>query len=371
MADRYAEDGNIIQYRCYVKDQLQLEDPPKSFMRVISFEVKRDLLTSANSTITVYNIEGNVNNGDVLVLYDDTGKTIYQGVIKSMTENKITCSQMQSIYKGNWIYHTSPNKTSLEREIKTLMDEYAEGKMYKASYVDPLVAKRLGGITVLYKDGMSAKLPTDLDKDGNENYTVKDMETWIYSLYEQYGIMFSFEINFSGKNYVTIKEADYDTLKISDNTYAIKDISPVTTIEETNRLYIYSKDKVFRKTYVATTNNKILANPASNIAVRFNVTNTKFVFSDDELADLVAANLPNTMYNHKLTFSLILKNFIYQFEDFKLGMPLDVWIGEDYYNTVLTGYEISKNDKDNVTEVKMICGLVRTALTKMLTLGKV
>ena len=147
-------------------------------------------------------------------------------------------------------------------------------------------------------------------------------------------------------------------------------MSPVEEIEETNRLIIYAQDKTYRTTYVARTNNTIVEQPSS-MANRFDITNTTIVFSDDPVADLIASNLPSTMYNHKLTFTLLLDNFIYQFGDFNLGGQLDIYYGDEYYNSVLTGYEISKSSNRNVSEIKMICGLVRKKLTQLLTMGKV
>lgn len=365
---RIQDRQNIYPYRCYIKDQLNLTDPPKAFLRVDNFNVKTDLLTNANSTINVLDTSSNINNGDILVLYDETGQTLYQGVIKSIEDMSIQCSQMQSFYKGNWIYNVHPS-SSLEEEIAYLLEQYAQGKMYGSSWTDPLVAQRLGGVTIQYEGSTSANLPTDTDDNNNDKYSVQDMEKFIYSLYEDYGIVFRFEINFSGANYVTIKVPDFQTLKVGNNMYAIKDMSPIQTIEETNRLIIYSKDKSYRTTYVATGNGIVEA--PSTTAGRFNITNTKIVFSDDNASDLVSANLPSQMYNHKLTFTLIIKNFIYEFGDFNLGGTLDVWHGDDYYNTVLTGYEIKKTTNQNITEVNFTCGLVRTALTKLLTLGRV
>lgn len=359
--------NGIYQYRCYVKDQMDLTEKPKAFMRVDTFNIKCDLMTTANSTITVLDSFSNVNNGDVLVLYDPMGTTLYQGVIKSIEDNEIVCSQMQSFYKGNWIYNVYPS-ASLEEEIAYLLGEYAQGNIYGSTYTDPLVAQRLGGIDIDYTASTSVNLPTDLDKDGNENYTQKDMEKWIYELYEKYGIIFDFEINFSGTNYVHIKVPTGSALKVGNNMYAIKNMKPVTTIEETNRLIIYAQDKSYRTTYVATANS--IEEEPSTTANRFDLTNTKFVFSDDAVADLIAANLPDQMYNHKLDFTLVIKNFIYQFGDFVLGKSLDVYYFDEYYNSVLTGYEITKESNVNITEIKMTCGKVRSKLTQKLTLGR-
>jgi len=360
---RMPDDPNIHLYRCYIKDQLNMTDPPKAFLKVDSFTVKTDLMTNANSTIRVFEMASNVNNGDVLVLYDPHGTTLYQGVVKSISDNNITCSQMQSFYKGDWVYNVHSSSATLEEEVAYLLGEYASGKMYGSSYTDPLVAQRLGGITIQQEANTSANLPTD------DVYKVKDFEKFIYSLYEDYGIILDFDIAFSGTNYVTIKVPDYETVKVGNNMYAIKNMSPITSIEETNRLVIYAKDNTYRTTYVATTNGIVEA--PSSTANRFNITNSKIVFSDDPVADLVSANLPDNMFNHKLTFTLVIKNFIYEFGDFNLGGSLDVWHYDDYYSTVLTGYEIKKASRQNITEVDFTCGLVRTALTKLMTLGRV
>ena len=181
--------------------------------------------------------------------------------------------------------------------------------------------------------------------------------------------MFDFEINLAGTNYVHIKIPSYETIKVGNNMYAIQDMSPITEIEETNRLIIFAQDKTYRTTYVATKNG-VVEEPSATTN-RFDITNTKVVFSDDDVADLVASNLPQNMYNHKLTFTLIIRNFIYQFGDFNLGGELDVWVGDDYYNTVLTGYQIKKASNQNITEANFTCGKVRVALTKKLTMGVV
>lgn len=365
---KVTETNGIYQYRCYVKDQLDLTSPPKSFMVVDTFNVKEDFLTNATSTINVLEMPSNVNNGDVIVLYNPKGQTIYQGVITSIEDTTINCSQMQSFYKGTWIYNVSPQAT-LEQEISVLLNNYADGKMYGSTYVDSLVAERLGGITIQYVGSTSANLPTDEDSEGNEQYTQMNMEEFIYSLYQKYGIIFDFNINMSGNNYVTIKVPTYTSIKVGNNMYAIQDMSPITEIEETNKLIIYAKDRTYRTTYIATKSG-IVEEPSTTVN-RFNITNTKIVFSDDAEADLVANNLPSTMYNHKVTFTLILKNFIYGFDEFKLGMPIDVWYGSDYYSSVLTGWEITKSSNQNVTKVGFVCGLVRKKLTQMLTLKKV
>lgn len=366
---RISDTNGIYQYRCFVKDQLDLESFPKSFMRVDTFNVRTDLITNATSSITVLDTPSNVNEGDVLVLYDPKGQFLYNGVITSIEDKKIGLSQMQSYYKGNWIYSTS-SQDYLEHEIAVILQDYADGKLKGSTYVDSLIASRLGGITIDYTGSTTVSLPTTYEEKGSEDeqYEVVDMEEFIYSLYEKYGIIFDFEINVQGTNYVHIKVPTYSRLKVGDNMYAIQNMSPVTEIEETNKLVIYGSDNTYRTTYIATKNG-IVENPISD-ANRFNITNTNIVFSDDPVEDLVSANLPSQMFNHHLSFTLIIKNFIYEFGDFNLGGELDIYYGDEYYDSVLTGYEISKSSNQNITEAKFVCGKVRMKLTQLLTRGK-
>ena len=373
---RILESNGIYQYRCFVKDQLDMEGSPKAFMVVESFSVKRDIMTKATSSITLLNqIPENINDGDVLVLYDPKGTFLYNGVINSISDKTIRCSQMQSFYKGTWIYSTSP-QTYLEQEIAILLKDYADGKLRGSTWVDQQVAQRLGGITIDYIGSTSVNLPTD------DDYTTIDMEDFIYGLYEKYNIILDFEINISGPNYVHIKVPAYTPVKVGNNMYAIQNMSPVTETEETNKLVIFDSNKTYRATYIATKND-IVKEPSSTVN-RFEITNTTVVFSDDPEADLVASELPQQMYNHYLSFDLILKNFIYSFNDFKLGGTLDVYYNNrkefetnnyssrsEYYDSVLTGYEIEKEPNKNVTEVKMICGKIRQKLTQLITLKKI
>lgn len=366
---RVSDTNGIYQYRCFIKDQLDLTAYPKAFLRVDTFDIRTDLLTNATSSITTMEMLSDVDEGDVLVLYDPKGTTLYTGVINSIEDRTIDCSQMQSFYKGTWIYNTAPS-SYLEEEIASLLQDYADGKMRGSTYIDSLVAQRLGGITIDYTGTTAVNLPSTYEENSDsDEYETIDFEEFIYNLYQKYGIVFDFEINIAGANYVHIKTPNFTKIKVGNNMFAISDMTPITEVEETNRLIIYGSDKTYRTTYVATKNG-IVEQP-STTANRFNITNTEIVFSDDPVADLVAANLPQTMYNHKLEFTLLIKNFIYEFGDFNLGGELDIYYGDEYYNSVLTGYEMQKDSNKNVTDVHFICGVVRTKLTQLLSLGKI
>jgi len=558
----------IFQYSCFIKDQTALRDLPKAFVRVKTFEISVDLMTTANSTFNVYDLPDNVEAGDVLVLYDPKGTFLYNGVIKSIEvvnelskEKRIICSQMQSFYKGQWIYEkgenlpdsydnswffekydkiestyphiddidalspvststytdgstaainigdnytarattyiwckkptivhatfitqdngsiyindinygdldsgqgtmvdmqlvkgmnkinvlytegtgsdgwdmylnymsfkpydatktytvgtyvgyseaiyvcktaiTTPEKWTashwtkvtdklritmlddvlglnstkpadtaviLEQNIKNIVDFYAAGNIVGSDYTDPLIAQRLSGITVNYiANHTGINLPT---YDVGETM---DFEEFIYYLYEKYGIIFEFYIDIADANTVTIRVPDYEMINVGNNMYAIANINPITTTEETNRLIIFAGDEVtYRATWVATEAGTFEVTAAD--IVRMTSTNTEIVFSDDPIADLVANYLPKQMYNHQISFTLVLKNFVYDFDQFNLGASLGIYTTNDYYESVLTGYEIKKAENVNIETVDFICGKVRTKLTQLLTLKKI
>ena len=348
-----------MMYRAYIKDQMNLTAKPKAHLIVKSFNVKNDLLASANSTIDLKDTPDNISSGDVLVLYTSKGKTLYQGVVTKVSDKQISCSQMQSFYKGAWIYDTD-TQTYLEAEIRSLIQDYADGKIKGSSYVDNLVAQRLGGITIYSVDVTTGSLPDD------EKMT--DFESFLYDLYRDYDIIPEFAINFNGTNSLTIKKSNYTAIKIGNNNNSIVNLSPVRTVEETNRLIVFDSEGTYRSTFVATANG-VVEEPVS-LDGRFYNVNTKIVNSDDDLTTLVKANLPEKMFNHKITFDLKLNGSIYDWDDFKLGMPLSIWKDGDYFDSVLTGWQMSGEENKELNLVSLTCGKCRTSLTSKLAMAR-
>lgn len=110
-------------WRGYVKDQLNLENVPKAFLKIKSFSIKEDLLTSATSTFDCVEVKDNISNGDILIVADETGITKYLGVINSIDENTINTTQIQSIYKGSWLYDL-PNIIGVGNDKSWHWDRY-------------------------------------------------------------------------------------------------------------------------------------------------------------------------------------------------------------------------------------------------------
>lgn len=354
----------MIQYRAYVKDQLALNTLPVAFMNVDSFTIRRDLLETANSTFEVDNVPTNINNGDIFVLYSPKGTTMYYGVITSINENTIDCSQMTSFYDieaPNYYPGTLPN--NIEGEYRDFYKYVCDGNIVGASYID----------TLLKQEKETLKLVAGTTTSGN--YYSEDafinLEQGIYDLFKNKGIVFDFYIPYGtwtvGSDYgglVTIKKPSNSPIKIGSNAQCIQDISPTTEYQETNKLIIYGNDWSYRGTYIATTNG-IVSEPTS-IVNRFGVIKTKIVQSDEELTEVVNTNLTDAIYNHQIEFTLMLDNKLYNFNDWELGQPLHIYQDGKFFNSIFTGYEMVKNSNEEPNSVRVICGKVRNTLTSVL-----
>lgn len=360
----------------YIKDCNNISNRPKSVVRVSTngtSTIKIDLLSSAKSSFSVLSIPSNINNGDIFSIYDRKGKEWYTGKITSYGDGKITCTQSQSILSGIWKCENFPSQT-LEEELKQIVDKLISGRV--GDYTDEFIKNKYKSINVVTSSMTSGQLPTFEDEK-----TI-DFEKFIYQMYSEYGIMFKIHIPYEGDCLIEIIKPDYNSLLISDNAQAISSISPTLEIEQYNKLVIFFKSKKdgktgevtppsYRATYVVSADStpRIIRLDQESVLNRFVETNTKIVFSDDDLDTIVNANLSVDMYNHKLTFDMLLDNKLYDWEDIKLGQPLEVWNGTDYYKTLLTGYEIQLPVDSEPVSVKFVCGKVRTALTDKLKMG--
>lgn len=357
------------QYRAFIKDQLSLNSLPKAIVTVLSFDIRRDLLTTANSSFKVLDISENINNGDILALYNPQGKVIYYGIISAIEDGTIETEQIQSFYKGEWVYDVYPSNY-LETEIQYLLNRYANGYQKGSTYQDTLMYQEKAPLMIKTGSETSGKLET---KDTNETM---DMEEFIYSLYSNYGLILDFEIPYGEwdigdeKASVTVRKPIDSVIKIGNNAECIVDMTPITEIEETNKLIVYSSEGEYRTTYIATSTNGIVQEPSSVVG-RYGVIETKIVFSDDDLETIKDANITADMFNHKVEFNLLLDNNLYDFWSWELGQTLQIYNNGDYYNSIFTGYELSKEENQNPTEVKVIAGKVRNSLTKILTLSMV
>lgn len=378
-------------YRAYIKDQTDLTASPTAFLKVKSFDITEDLLSTANSKIVVEEVPDDIiSEGDVIILMDAKANKVYQGVITKLNkpvisikdnntkkeDPSIECSQMQNFYNGTFIYAYPKREGaapySIEEGFSWIISDYADGKIKGSDYVDPSVSERLGGITISFVVVGEDDRDFPGDLDSNET----NMEDFLYFMFDKYDIIPEFTINYSGSNSLKLHKSSYESIKIGNNTYAIKDIVPTEEVNEVNRLIIFNQDDTYNSTWVSTiTGEKVeVSNDEEEPPGRYKVTKTKIVHlgSDSSSADIkgvVDSNLPTNPYNHKVTFSLMKDNYLYKLEDFHLGMPLNIYINGKLFESILTGWNIRKDEDSSDISIDMTCGKVRTSLTKKLSLG--
>lgn len=336
----------MVQYRAFIKERTDIGGYPigSSDLRITSFTLKVDALNKAVSTISVMNIPPIVKEGDILCVYSQQGKVIYQGVITKLGST-IQCDQIESLFDDDWLWNDRRIDV-LEENIKEIIE-----LDFKNSN-DPILRS-------IFQFDINTVSKTTIKLPSQELNYVKNFTTFIYELFDKYNVRFIFDIDFTPKKPILkIGMEDSTKIKFSNNVNYVLNISKVTEVYETNKLVVYSEDGDYRATFYGTRSG-ISDNP--NQLDRFAKVKTNYVFSNDELNIIKAQNLRNQMYNHEIKVEMVLDNNIYDFWSFKLGQEFDIFIGRDYFNTILTGYEL-RYKNELMDTVSLTFGKVRTKL---------
>ena len=340
----------MFPYRVFIKDCLSLDGLPIANSVCLSFSITKDLLSIATSSFTLLEMPTNIKEGDVLGLVDPYGTVIYTGVINSIGE-QISCSDITAIFNDNWKYHDN-SQTTIEGKIKKIIeDDFINSS-------DPMVSDR-------FPFSVTASSATSGTIETKDDTAVMDFQTFLMNMYNVYGVITDIKIPFNGSPTIELKQATHQSIKVGNNVLPVQNMTPLTEVFETNKLVIYDKEgTTLRGTYYTTTQG-ITTN--ANDPLRLPVTKTKFIFNtDDALDDIKQENLQEEIYNHKINFDLLLNNGLYDFYDWELGMPLEIWYNGEYYSTIFTKYSMSKDMNVDVTSVSITCGKVRNTLTEKL-----
>ena len=356
----------MLQYRAFFKDCLDLAGMPIAYTVCTSFDISRDLMTTATSTIYVQDMPTNVKVGDIVGVIDPDGTIMYTGVVQSMDES-ISARQMLSIFDDNWRWHDPEEETTIEGKIRSII----QSDFINSS--DTLLAQKFPfDIVVSSQTEGTFEQHTKTEKDGDTETEVTDLtyienfEELLNTLYDTWGVIVDIKVPYEqARPTITLKQATKPSVKIGNNALIVRDMTPTTEIFEKNKLVIYNKDGTeLRATYYATSDGIV---QDDEDPLRLPVINTTFIFSDEEsLDEIVEQNLQEQMYNHKVTFSLIIDNDLYDFYNWELGMPLEIWYNNDYYDTLFTAYRMSKTEIEDLSSVEIVCGKVRNKLTEIL-----
>lgn len=341
-------------YRGFVKNINNLAGKAisSSDMRITSIDIKRDILTKATSDFKVVEVPNAINEGDVFGVYDDFGKIVYLGVIKSVDDNNIQCDQIISIFDDKWKWR-NPNENTIERKIKAIIDnDYANSS-------DALEKEIFNDFNI----STISSTYNDLQSEEN-NYVVNFMQ-FLFDIYESYGIMVDIDVSFNAvAPTIKIGKPSYPVIKLGNNNQVLRNFEIIRETQETNKLVVYEKDgKTLRGTYYATPSGITINSESLD---RLTDINTQIVCSDDEIEDIIASNLSEQMYNHKITCQLVLENKLYDFNKFNLGQQFDIYNDGVLYNSILTGYKIRIDNAGKASVVDLVFGKVRYSLENII-----
>lgn len=341
-------------YRGFIKNITNLTGNAlgSADLRIQSMTIKRDILSKATSQFTVIAVPDAAEVGNVFGVYDDYGSIIYLGVITGISATTIETDQIVAIFDDKWLWN-DPSLSTIEATIASILATDFQGS------TDTLMASIWSQYSITTSSTTSNNLPT------HENNYVTNFMDFVFSLYENYDILLDISIPYStGTPTIDITKNTSTALKLGNNTYALRNFVIDRETAETNKLVIYSKDgSRLRRTFYATTSG-VTSNSAS--LNRLPKINTVYRFSDDDVADIIASDLPTQMYNHKITCELVLGNKLYDFDDFTLGRQCDIFFNGEYYYSILTGYELTIDDQGKAEKVKLVFGKVRYSLEKKL-----
>lgn len=342
-----------------------------AWLRVMAFDINEDGLAKATSTFDVAEMPDNIAVGDIFNLCAPQGMRIYVGVIDKIEDLKITTSQAQAYYKGQWVYQTRPDiTTGIGHEIMNVMTDYMNGNYYNSTSYDQQVRYR--NSHSLFDTNTSFMLDSIGDISGNlpEDDRTMDFEDFLYECADRYNIGYyanGFLQKTAGMPFsdtLTIESKRIPNRVISDNSRYISNAEIISTTQEVNRLEVYSNEKALRQVYYATTES-VTTN--ANDPLRIYPVVTKIVFSDDDLNAIKEANIQAKTYNHQLKFDVELGNpYFDNTLTWRFGYPFTVSIQGHVFDTMLTGRKITKDANKDLTKITFVCGKARTSLTKKL-----
>lgn len=341
-------------YRLFFKKRTDTAGLPISSptLKVRSFMLDRDALTKTSSSFEVLEVPLAVENGDIVGMYDSFGTIHFLGIVEYVDGNTIEATQIVELFDDDWLWN-NPRKSTLESTLKTILQNDFQNTR------DTLLNTTFGVFDLETISNTTQVLQSQ------ESRYVTNFASFIYDLFEKYGIQFIFDIPFSASTpKISIGIPQYDKLVLGNNTMIFRNFSVVTNVFETNKLVLYGEENgEYRGTWYATTTG-ITDNPSA--LNRIQQIKTNIVFSDDAESIVKASNLRNQIYNHEISFDMVLDNKLLKFEDLHLGQEADIYIDGDFYSTILTGYRYQMTNLVTDGTVNLRFGLVRTALTSKL-----
>lgn len=366
-----------------------------------SFSIQEDALTRTTSTIVCREVPSNYQIDMPVIVFDDRGHILWIGLIKAIQENTLECRELLSLTDQDFVFTptTSVGGFNLTNFVLLYAAFYytSDFDVYSTSNKS-IFGTAMGNAAnkrktaTLFGGAIRRQNPFLYSREKNVFVTlpatseteVGNLEDWFIELFNQFGV--AVETSLEESSSVTYPEKGvkhlvsltltnpliYDDLIIGDNVECISNVSVINEVQETTVLMIYnSAGSTLRGIYGMKTDGTIeqMEDSIMNF-IGYTDCKTKVLLSDDKINTLVAQNLTNSLFNHKITFDIDLKNRFYELDDFKMGRRVNFYYGNKLYKSIVTGKEYSAED-GQIKTAKITLGNVRTSLTTKLNLGKV
>lgn len=336
-----------MQYRAIVKSRLNISSKSILNTFVEDFEINIDILNNQNSMITLRDTSNNISIGDIIIIINNYGKKIYQGVIKRIDDNILDVDQIETLLTQKLVYKKF-NFTTIEQEIKqNILENFINSN-------DDIIKSTFKDFVIEILSNTVGNLPTK-----EEKYVFEFID-FIYALFESYDIIIEFDIPLNeGVPKIKIKKNQLKKLRIINNTSYIQNIESILDITEINKITIYSQDGNYRATYYGLTDGSITNNASA--LLRPNVVLNEIIYSDDDFNTIVDSSLRTSKYNHRIKLDIQFNdNKLYNIDDFSLGRKFEVFKGlNEFYDTILTSISFGYNINEGEKLVSCVFGKVR------------
>lgn len=337
----------------------------KGMIDVDTFSVNFDLLNSTSSEFNVYEVPNNLLIGDLVMLKNFDGTTIFSGVVSQIEELKITCSDLTKILDYSLVIKPS----FLSSEYYSLALRYFLRKARDQCQYRQGVG---GSLTV---DELNYNLFNQLlnnykwHETGNkimlggreEPYNIRDE---MFSMASK-GVYTIIEFLDKPENGSWLRMTT-DYFKNTDKK--IDDISTDTIAKnvieeeaEVNKLLIYDNqidDDLPTACYYLVPSG-ITDNP--NVLSRNQVTKTKAVWreSGQGFREVATQELAPFLYSHKIELEVAYDGKYIDWSKYNLGEKVQVYVNGKTYDSIYTGCSFEGSSDGGVQTVKMIFGKVR------------
>ena len=404
-------------FKCLVFQRTALTSGAIADLQVIKASINEDLTQKATSNITCLFIPTNVQQYDIVRLYDTKGQFVYWGVINGITDNTIKCSQFQALYNDNFLIKEATSQTdkdfyannSIAYVLANFLGKRHQGYISNGiDLIDQDVKNNYLGISTNIIDTASERLPFP-----TENKVV-NLENYIYEIFNNYSrIIVPIWVNVSNdllatedtQNLITTDKGDnirvrkplspsnqhimvgvynpignlsaygvnlnYNYKTLFDTYENISNLNIVKQDVDVNTIYIYRKDGSALRGACCATNDGTIQSISSGYVVpnRLGTNKTKYIFDDDnDMIKLARNSMPTTQYNHKITFDITF-NEKNRFDDYILAQKIKFYENANnrLFDTLLTArkFEIEQNS-DTINKAQFTLGKTRTNLTSLI-----